>query len=52
MNIGNNDLPLDYYATFAHRFDKITPAEIERVAKLYLHPANLVEVRTGPAAAK
>ena len=48
MNIGTNDLPLDYYATFAARFAKITPADIERVAKTYLHPDNLVEVRTGP----
>ncbi|GAC1586080.1 MAG: pitrilysin family protein [Candidatus Velthaea sp.] len=50
INIGSNDLPLDYYATFATRFAKITPAEIERVAKTYLHPDNLVEVRTGPKA--
>jgi zinc protease len=48
MNIGLNDLPLDYYATYAARFAKITPADIERVAKTYLHPDNLVEVRTGP----
>jgi len=48
MNIGTNDLPLDYYATYAARFAKITPADIQRVAKTYLHPDNLVEVRTGP----
>ncbi|GAC1415405.1 MAG: pitrilysin family protein [Candidatus Velthaea sp.] len=48
INIGTNDLPLDYYATLANRFTKITPAEIQRVAKTYLHPENLVEVRTGP----
>ncbi|MFN2459578.1 MAG: M16 family metallopeptidase [Candidatus Velthaea sp.] len=48
INIGTSDLPLDYYATFAGRFAKITPADIVRVAKTYLHPDHLVEVRTGP----
>jgi zinc protease len=51
LNIGTSDLPLDYYTTLSKRFAPITPADIERVAKAYLHPDNLVEVRTGPKTA-
>lgn len=43
-----NRLPLDYYATLAQRYAEITPADIQRVAKEYLHPDRLIEVFSGP----
>jgi zinc protease len=48
MRIGQDDLPTSYYATLTQRYAKITPADIQRVSKLYFHPDNMVEVRTGP----
>jgi zinc protease len=48
MRIGLDDLPTSYYATLTQRYAKITPADIQRVSKLYFHPDNMVEVRTGP----
>ena len=49
MDIAANDLPLDYYATLNERFARITPADVQRVAREYLHPGNLVEVYAGPS---
>jgi zinc protease len=46
--IGTDDLPASYYATLTQRYAKITPADVQRAAKTYFHPDNLVEVRTGP----
>ena len=48
MRIGLDDLPTTYFATLTQRYAKITPADVQRVAKTYFHPDNLVEVRTGP----
>jgi zinc protease len=48
MRIGTDDLPATYYASLAQRYAKITPADVQRVARKYFHPDNLVEVRTGP----
>jgi zinc protease len=48
MRIGEDDLPTSYFATLTQRYAKITPADIQRVSKLYFHPDNMVEVRTGP----
>ncbi len=48
MRIGQDDLPTSYYATLTKRYAKITPADVQRVSKLYFHPDNMVEVRTGP----
>ena len=48
MRIGQDDLPTSYFATLTQRYAKITPADIQRVSKLYFHPDNMVEVRTGP----
>ena len=48
VRIGADDLPPSYFATLAQRYAKITPADVQRVSKIYLHPDNLVEVRTGP----
>jgi zinc protease len=48
MLIGLDDLTPSYYAMLAQRYAKITPADVQRAAKTYFHPDNLVEVRTGP----
>jgi zinc protease len=49
MDIATNHLPLDYYATLNERFSQITPADVQRVARNYLHPESLVEVYAGPS---
>jgi len=48
LDIGTNDLPLDYYRTLNERFANITAADVERVAKKYLDPSQLVEIYAGP----
>ncbi len=48
-NLGANDLPLNYYQTRQAIFNKLTTADIQRVAKQYLSPDSLVEVYEGPA---
>ncbi|HUN29279.1 MAG TPA: pitrilysin family protein [Alphaproteobacteria bacterium] len=48
LDIGTNDLPLDYYRTLNERFADITAADVERVAKKYLDPTELVEIYSGP----
>ena len=50
MRIASDDLPANYYATLSDRYRRITAADVQRAAKTYFHPDNLVEVRTGPAA--
>lgn len=47
-NIAMNRLPLDYYADLGSHYNAITPADILRVAKTYIHPDRMVEVYTGP----
>ena len=47
-NLGANDLPLTYYQTRQANFNKLTAADIQRVAKEYLKPDNLVEIYEGP----
>jgi zinc protease len=49
LDIGVNDLPLDYYRTLNDRFAQITAADVQRVAREYLHPGRLVEVYAGPS---
>jgi zinc protease len=49
LDIGVNDLPLDYYRTLNERFARITAADVERVARTYLRPSRLVEVYAGPS---
>jgi zinc protease len=49
LDIAVNDLPLDYYRTLNERFAKITAADVQRVAREYLHPSRLVEVYAGPS---
>jgi len=48
LDIGTNGLPMDYYRTLNERFANITAADVERVAKKYLDPAQLVEIYSGP----
>jgi zinc protease len=48
LDIGTNDLPLDYYRTLNERFANITAADVEQVAKKYLDPSQLVEIYAGP----
>jgi zinc protease len=47
-NIGRADLPSDYYKTLARRYNTITIADVQRVARAYLLPDHLVEVFEGP----
>jgi zinc protease len=49
LDIGTNDLPLNYYTTLNERFARITPADVQRVARAYLRPGSLVEVYAGPS---
>ena len=49
LDIGTNNLPLDYYRTLNERFANITAADVERVAKKYLDPSALVEIYAGPS---
>ena len=49
LDIAVNDLPLDYYRTLNERFARITPADVQRVARAYLRPSRLVEVYAGPS---
>jgi zinc protease len=48
MDIAANGLPLDYYRTLNERFASITSADVQRVARDYLHPSRLVQVYAGP----
>ncbi|MGC1380889.1 MAG: pitrilysin family protein [Candidatus Baltobacteraceae bacterium] len=49
LDIATNNLPLDYYRRLNDRFAGITAADVERVARSYLRPSNLVEVYAGPS---
>jgi len=49
IEIASNGFPLDYYRTLNERFARITPADVQRVARTYLQPAKLVEVYSGPS---
>ena len=49
MDIASNGLPLDYYGTLNERFSRISAADVQRVAREYLRPSNLVEVYSGPS---
>jgi zinc protease len=48
LDIGANDLPLDYYRTLNERFAGITAADVQRVAKKYLAPSALIQIYAGP----
>ncbi|HEY2473483.1 MAG TPA: pitrilysin family protein [Candidatus Cybelea sp.] len=49
LDIAVNHLPLDYYSTLNDRYARITAADVQRVAREYLHPDRLVEVYAGPS---
>jgi zinc protease len=49
IDIAVNELPTDYYRTLNERFSQITAADVQRVARAYLHPSRLVEVYAGPS---
>ena len=48
LNIVQNDLPLNYYATLSQRYASIGADAIQRVARTYFHPTHMVEVYEGP----
>jgi zinc protease len=48
LDIGTDNLPLDYYSTLNDRFASITAADVQRVAQKYLDPSSLVEIYSGP----
>jgi predicted Zn-dependent peptidase len=41
------DLPLDFYDTYVQQIEKVTQADVQRVANQYLDPANLAIVIVG-----
>lgn len=41
------NLPDDFFSTLVEKYKAITPADIQRVAKKYLHPTNLTVVVVG-----
>ncbi len=49
LDIAQNHLPLDYFATLAERYQGITPGDVQRVAKEYLQPDRLIQVFAGPS---
>ncbi|MDQ2991959.1 MAG: insulinase family protein, partial [Candidatus Eremiobacteraeota bacterium] len=48
LDVASSGLPLNYYQTLAQRYARITPADIQRVAKVYLHPESLIQIYAGP----
>jgi zinc protease len=44
------DLPLDYYTTYAQQIDRLTQADIQRVAREYIDPSRLAIVIVGDRA--
>ncbi len=48
MDVASNHLPLDYYRTLADRYARVSAADVQRVAREYLHPGQLIEIFAGP----
>ncbi len=48
LDIATNGLPRDYYRSLNDRFGRITAADVQRVAKKYLDPQQLVQIYAGP----
>jgi zinc protease len=48
LDLAQNGLPNDYFATLQSRFASITPADIQRVARQYLRPDELIQIYAGP----
>jgi zinc protease len=49
MDIARNSLPLDYYRTLGDRYGRVSAADVQRVAKAYLHPDKWIEIFSGPS---
>ena len=49
LDLAQNGLPNDYFATLQARYANITPADIQRVARTYLRPDQLIQIYAGPA---
>ena len=48
LDIVENGYPNDYYRSVTARYDAVTPADVQRVAKTYLRPDQLIQVYAGP----
>jgi zinc protease len=48
MDVASNDLPLEYYRTLSDRYARVTAADVQHVAREYLHPGHLIEIFAGP----
>jgi zinc protease len=49
LNILLYDLPLSYYRDRSEDLSRVTPAAVERVARLYLKPNDLIQIYAGPS---
>jgi len=47
MDLEYNHLPADYLKTYQEKMSQVTKEDIERVAKLYLHPENAISLIVG-----
>jgi zinc protease len=48
LDLMSNHLPLDYYRTLSDRYNRVTAADVQRVAKTYLHPDRMIQIYAGP----
>jgi predicted Zn-dependent peptidase len=48
LSLAQNDLPGNYFSTLQARYANITPADIQRVARKYLQPEQLIQIYAGP----
>ncbi|MBV9277489.1 MAG: insulinase family protein [Candidatus Eremiobacteraeota bacterium] len=51
LSLARFGLPLNYYATLNDRYQRITAADLQRVARKYLHPNAMIEIYAGPSGA-
>jgi zinc protease len=49
LELAQNGLPNDYFSTLQLRYANITPADIQRVARTYLRPDQLIQIYAGPS---
>jgi len=49
LSLARFSLPLNYYATLNDRYQRITAADLMRVARKYLHPNAMIEIYAGPS---
>jgi zinc protease len=48
LSLAQDDLPGNYFATLQERYANITPSDIQRVARKYLQPDQLIQIYAGP----